>query len=287
MASNQSFQLHYDNSSYFHLIGGGSDSVTHDYYWDCQKRTGNYCLLQYTLAGEGQLQIGSSTYKLKPGDAFLATIPGNQIYSLAPGFSQWEFIYLEFSPHFLDNWQQLIDNMPIFSLRNQPSIVQDILQLNRKGLQNTFSDYFVNASYSAQFFFNLLRFNQLNNEIQKVNCSKWLSDYHDWLTINYAKDISLDDAADYFQKSKYTLIKVFKQYYHQSPKQYLIDIRIKHAMRLLIEQPELSITTISRQCGFQSANYFTKVFHKKTTYSPRSFAMENTLHTNSIHYFNH
>lgn len=287
MAFNQSFQLHYDDSSYFHLIGGGSGNVTQDYYWDCRKRTGSYCMLQYTLAGEGLLQIGTSTHNLKTGDTFLATIPGNQIYSLTPDSSNWQFIYLEFSTHFLDKWLSTIENMPIFSLKNHPSIVQDILQLNDKGIQNNFSDYFENASYSSQFFFNLLRLNELKNEIQQDNCATWLSDYHNWLDINYAKDISLDDAADYFKKSKYTLIKAFKQHYHQSPKQYLIDIRIKHATRLLIEQPELPIATVSKQCGFQSANYFTKVFHKKTTYSPRNFVTENTLHKNSVHYFNH
>lgn len=286
MGLNHSFQLHYDHTQYFHLIGGGNETVTANYYWDCRQRTGNYCLFQYTIKGQGHLQIGDSHYTLKPGDAFLATIPGNQIYSLAPDSINWQFIYLEFSPHFIDQWHQMTQDTPILNFKEHPVFVKNCLALNQIGLQNTFSDYFENTSRSAQFFFDLLRISQHTHQSAQDKYPEWLSHYRQWLDIHYDQDISLEDATDIFNKSKYTLIKVFKYYYQQSPKQYLIDLRIKKAMRLLIEHPELTVKTVAQKCGFQSANYFTKVFHKKTMYSPLKFAKENTLHDSSVHYFN-
>ena len=48
---------------------------------------------------------------------------------------------------------------------------------------------------------------------------------------------------------------------------YLTRTRLEAATRLLTLQPELSVTEIAFRCGFQSSQYFSKVFRKQHGHS--------------------
>lgn len=56
-----------------------------------------------------------------------------------------------------------------------------------------------------------------------------------------------------------------------APVEYLTRRRLDFAVRLLLDQPELSVTNIAFLCGFQSSQYFSKVFREHHSHSPSEY----------------
>ncbi|MBR7104925.1 MAG: helix-turn-helix domain-containing protein [Lentisphaeria bacterium] len=67
-----------------------------------------------------------------------------------------------------------------------------------------------------------------------------------------------------------TLIPVFKKVTGYSPVDYLIRVRLSKAAELLSRE-ELSISDISRECGFADSNYFSRQFRCHYGVSPRDY----------------
>lgn len=63
--------------------------------------------------------------------------------------------------------------------------------------------------------------------------------------------------------------KIFVGKYHQTPKQYILDIRIKKAKQLLTDSP-YSVSAISELCGFSSLYAFSRCFKEKLAYPLRN-----------------
>ena len=64
-----------------------------------------------------------------------------------------------------------------------------------------------------------------------------------------------------------SLQRAFNAHFGMSPKQYLLKLRMKHALELLAEN-ELSIKEIAFSCGFQDEKYFSRAFRRKYGYPP-------------------
>lgn len=62
-----------------------------------------------------------------------------------------------------------------------------------------------------------------------------------------------------------------KQATNSSPIAYLNRCRVEAASQLLLNDPGLSITEIAMGCGFESGQYFARVFHAQVGCSPREY----------------
>ena len=61
---------------------------------------------------------------------------------------------------------------------------------------------------------------------------------------------------------------------NMSPIDYLISCRVEVAARRLRQQRTLSITDVAVRCGFESSQYFARVFHRYKGCSPREFRQQ-------------
>ena len=91
-----------------------------------------------------------------------------------------------------------------------------------------------------------------------------------YLESYYANDITLKKVADSVGVSQSYLQKLFKEYFHKSIMQYLNDIRLKKAKRLLMET-NLNVLNVAKSCGFNSLQAFGKSFRKEMGVSPTQF----------------
>lgn len=73
--------------------------------------------------------------------------------------------------------------------------------------------------------------------------------------------LSVTDAADASSISEVYFRKLFKKQFGVSPKTYIINARIKHAVNL-IDSGYYSLTEIAEMCGFEDYKYFSSQFHK-------------------------
>ncbi|MEG2377519.1 MAG: PocR ligand-binding domain-containing protein [Clostridia bacterium] len=91
-----------------------------------------------------------------------------------------------------------------------------------------------------------------------------------YINENYASKISIELLCKRFFCSKSTLMNVFKKQYNKTIMEYLTDVRLTHAEKLL-KTGDSTIYGVATQCGFLDQNYFSKVFAKKYGVSPTAY----------------
>ncbi|WP_298903425.1 AraC family transcriptional regulator [uncultured Psychroserpens sp.] len=89
---------------------------------------------------------------------------------------------------------------------------------------------------------------------------------------NYDVDLNLDVLSHMQYVSKYHLLRLFKKYYGQTPRQYLIDKRIEKAKEHLVN--DMSVTETCFAVGFESLGSFSTLFKRKIGKSPAKFQKE-------------
>ncbi|MCI2062350.1 MAG: helix-turn-helix domain-containing protein [Eubacteriaceae bacterium] len=102
-------------------------------------------------------------------------------------------------------------------------------------------------------------------------------EYHDeikkslnYIDMNIISDISLDDAADYANISKYYFSKLFKKKTGTNFITYVIDERMKIA-KILLENTDKPVAAIADILAYDETNYFSKAFKKSTGMTPTAF----------------
>jgi len=88
-----------------------------------------------------------------------------------------------------------------------------------------------------------------------------------FISSHYTKKISLNDISQATFYSAAYCENEFKKTTGKSIINYLIDVRINAAKKLLAES-SMSCARIAAAVGFEDANYFSRVFKKRTGYSP-------------------
>ncbi|MBE6739015.1 MAG: AraC family transcriptional regulator [Ruminococcaceae bacterium] len=93
----------------------------------------------------------------------------------------------------------------------------------------------------------------------------------EYIEQNFSRPITVKNIADYVLFSPSYLCNIFKQKYGVSIQQYLIDLRINTAIDMLDKFKNLSVSSISENCGFKDPLYFSRVFKKRTGLSPTEY----------------
>jgi transcriptional regulator GlxA family with amidase domain len=129
-------------------------------------------------------------------------------------------------------------------------------------------------------FEELLKKNQdgykLSQNIQAIKAStrleifKRISLARDWMEDNYNSDSTLEEIAVIAAMNSQHFLRMFKQVYHITPHQYLIDLKLKKAKHLL-ESTSLTINEICQTIGFESVFSFSVLYKKRFGLAPSHF----------------
>ena len=90
---------------------------------------------------------------------------------------------------------------------------------------------------------------------------------------HYDRDLNLDLLAQHLFVSKYHLLRIFKRYDGQTPRQYLINKRIEMSKEHL--KSGMSVTEACFAVGFESVGSFGSLFKRKTGQTPGQFKKSN------------
>jgi len=86
---------------------------------------------------------------------------------------------------------------------------------------------------------------------------------------NYDTDLNLDFLSHTRFVSKFHLLRLFKKYYGQTPKQYLTDKRIEKSKEYL--KKGMNITETCFAIGFETPGSFSTLFKCRTGITPTQF----------------
>ena len=76
--------------------------------------------------------------------------------------------------------------------------------------------------------------------------------------------------------SEVYLRKLFQSHYHTTPRQYILELRIRKAKQLLASS-RLSISQVAEHCGFTNPYHFSRAFRQATQRTPSEYRTENQI----------
>ena len=93
---------------------------------------------------------------------------------------------------------------------------------------------------------------------------------------NNINDTTLSNTtlSDKLHISEVYLRKLFTTHYKTTPKQFILDIRIKKAKQLL-QDTSLPVAAVAEECGFSGVYHFCRMFKQKTGMTPTQYATAN------------
>ena len=238
--------------------------------------------LTFIEKGSGKRLIGDNYENFESGDLVLvgkdlphtwASDPMNDTYSSA--------IVIQFNENILQNLlqlsefgavKQLLDNAQrglYYPQKNIPAITDAIVNLPQTtGIDRIIALLNILAVLSTEPAVSLASayFQPLKGDLNE----KRIARVCEYIQNNTANNINLTVAASLVHLSKSAFCKFFKRTTGKTFSDYVNEIRIGHACRLLAGSDK-TIADICYQAGFESPTYFNRVFLRKKGIKPRDF----------------
>lgn len=250
---------------------------TPDYAFSGLSRPETSLIFQYTISGEGRIEIDGTVHRIPSGSAFLVEVPGiHNYYYPEDGVEPWEFVWLNLSgPMALLASKQLAqysgsllhlpeDAPPIQLLW---SIFEDIQKHEERNLQ-LLTAKTLHWLLSLEGFLKNPNMENINRNKKLLAAIAFMKDHY------HLVDLSLDDISAHVGISKHHLCRMFKRNMNITPFEYLRRRRIEAAAAKL-KTTELTINEISVETGFDNASYFGKVFNSYFGVSPLAYRKQD------------
>lgn len=230
------------------------------------------------------INIGKSTYVLREGDILI--IPPGELHELiAPERGTRRILLFDFS--LISNLKGLSN---ILTVLNQPRMINqttapdihpqlqhlfDEIAYEYRS-KNTLREAAIYALIIQMFVLTGRKYMNTENLFPDVKLNKqreYIEKFNlifEYISNNYAEDISLDTIADVAGFSKFHFSRLFKQFTDMSFYDYLNQRRVKEAEKFLLD-PNLSITEVAMRSGFSSIATFNRVFKGFKECTPTEF----------------
>lgn len=252
------------------VYNAGHQQCGPGYQWGPGVRN-HYCI-HYVISGDGYYEVKGKTMKLSAGDTFIL-YPDTTVKYYADMENPWEYVWAGFMG---DDAESLI-RATDFS-KEEPWIKKGRLpkKLIQKQLETIYnvkgSEYESAVAMTGALYTLISTFMQYaeHDENTKNSQMVYVEKAKDYISTNYSYPVTIEDVASYVGISRSHLFRSFQIYQHQSPKEYLIDFRIRRAAHLL-RDTSLSIATIAYSVGFENNLYFSKAFKSKMQMSPSEY----------------
>ena len=97
-----------------------------------------------------------------------------------------------------------------------------------------------------------------------------ISKAKEYIAQHYMEEIKLEDMAAVVAMTPPAFSRFFKKHSGRSPMDYIIDVRLGVAARMLVDT-SISISEICYSCGFNNLSNFNRSFKGRRGYTPRDF----------------
>lgn len=254
----------------FQLYHAGRQVVASTAYGNDVSRghTPRRILVKHTLSGEGVLYVRKRRILLPAGHAFVIERPGPYRYGYEGDGTPWHFEYVSIrytNPGGL--LPPVLREDPVVALDKHADLREQLATL--VDLRDR-EDYRMELAHSAlayRFFLNYIAARTGRTESGTSAPAERLRQLID----ETAEDATtMAERAETLGYSQEAITRLFTARFEISPGQYLRQVRIRRACRLL-EEPDLRIKEIAARTGYNDANYFARAFRQVMGVSPRQY----------------
>ena len=100
--------------------------------------------------------------------------------------------------------------------------------------------------------------------------SRRVQKVEEYINLHYTEEIRLSQLAELTDMTSVSFSRFFKLRTGKSLSDYIIDIRLGHATRQLVDSTK-TVAEICYECGFNNLSNFNRIFKKKKGCSPKEF----------------
>jgi AraC-like DNA-binding protein len=240
--------------------------------WPALEQTSDSYILIYVE--QGGLRVTTDGKSEDFGRGSFCLIQPNTVYNLMPsGKSITPIILMDIFQTTLSEQPRLDSFVGIrIPSRLQPSMATRFKDLFVSLLQSwdTFkSAHNLEAQALATGLIHMLLSDCSNASVSSPNQTRldWMPAY---LQLHLHTPVSLEQMAQRAQLSTSRFRALFKQEFGVAPHQYLMQLRIEQAQKLL-EQTARTIEEIATVCGFADIHHFSKAFKKQVSLAPNAY----------------
>lgn len=242
--------------------------------------------IYYIIEGRFEWRINHQPYIFYPGDVAII-LPGTPFGSDKGVLEIGSFSWLHLGVQKLDNGQLVFGKWSGLS-DPESAAIGKILLLNPSPLLSRFNDAGkILKCIQAELFNNEVAFQaRVNHQLDELLISitrqmtrqnhssrdfpKTFMHLEEVLRQNLSHQWTVEEMAALVGMGTTLFTERVKSYSGFSPINYLINIRISEAIKLL-KRPDISVTDIALDTGFYSSQHFSTTFKKLTGYRPSEF----------------
>lgn len=96
-----------------------------------------------------------------------------------------------------------------------------------------------------------------------------------YINTHIAEPVTLQSICDTFEVSQPYLSRLFRKHKNMSFNEYVTNLRVNEAKRLMREHPDMLFKNIAEIVGYQDQHYFSRIFRTMTGLAPSKFKEQN------------
>lgn len=240
-------------------------------------RVRHEAVLHVVLDGAGIYKVNHQTYELKARDGFILK-KNQQVFYTPKADQPWTIAWIGLGGknlhHYLRNttlanqdvykfeedslaWVEMLNFIALLS-NSDPTSQLDYLRAFSRLYQLLLTINHEFAVYQNR---------QNSYTIPEANLAEKI---YEFIYENFLTNLSITQIADHFDISRNYLFKLCKEYYGQSPKNMIQELRMNQAAQLL-RGSTMQVKEIASIVGYKDAFSFSKMFSKYYHYSPTQF----------------
>lgn len=236
--------------------------------------------LTYIIKGSGYRIVGNSYDHYSEGDLVLlgSDLPHTWSGTLEDD-TYSEAVVIQFSKEFISSFLEFNESILIKEMletsgrgicfKTDEALVSKILALvETKGVDRILKLISILDGLSKKEGA-FIAANTFHNVVSKKNELR-INKVCQFIQNNFNSKISLKEVANLIYLTESNFCKFFKKATGKTYSDYINEIRINEACRLLV-QSEKTISQISFECGFETLSYFNRVFNKKKGITPSNY----------------
>lgn len=245
--------------------------------------------LTFVTEGSGKRLVGDSIEEFGPGDLIFigkniphVWIPQENKYGTTHSRSL-ESVYMQFGDELIPD--SLLGLPEMKNVRRAVRLSQRGVRITGRTL-NRASSYMLELPYMGSFermmnFYRIL--DEIGNSRELIHLAseeyvsgkfrstnERISRIHEYMMAHYQENISLARLAGLVHMAPESLCRFFKSQMGASIFDYLNKIKVDYACKLLIN-PDLNISEIGYDCGFNNISHFNKQFKKVMKMTPSEY----------------
>lgn len=249
-------------------IGSGEEICSPGHFWGAGVRA--HYVVHYIISGTGVFYCGANKYTLRKGDLFVI-FPGTVVKYQADVKDPWHYAWAVFNG---SEAATVFEHLGL-SVRNPVMTVAEgkkLTELLRAMPEERGGSLSENLKFSS-LLYEMMSLLVKDSSGEEKSENVYLIAATRYVRAHYPEDLTVEKIASHIGISRKYLFAIFKNSLGVSPKEYIVDYRMKKACEFL-KDSNLSVGNVAYSVGYKDSLTFSRMFKTKMGRSPTEYRNE-------------